>query len=85
MIMLDDFEKIKREVAELERRAHQATGAFNQIMKRLKKEFGCATIKEAEALLEKKKKRELIYAKKWMKMKKVWLKKYKHLLEKVDE
>lgn len=53
MIMLDDFESLKRKVAELQSRKDRADGALAEHMKRLKKDYGVASLKEAEQLLEK--------------------------------
>lgn len=52
MLMLDDFEDFKRSVKEDERAADQAAGAYAHLKKRLKVEFKCRTVEEAEALLE---------------------------------
>ncbi len=46
----EQFKKLKREVEETKAAAERAQGAFDQIMKQLKEEYGCKTIREAEKL-----------------------------------
>lgn len=50
--MFDDLQELKRKVEGLQREHDRAAGARDQLMKRLKAEFGCSTLEEAEALLE---------------------------------
>jgi DNA repair ATPase RecN len=50
---LKQYNQIKRQVEEAQKKADQAEGALNQIMKQLKTEFGCKTLEEAEAKLRK--------------------------------
>jgi predicted RNase H-like nuclease (RuvC/YqgF family) len=47
-----DFEKLKEKIEESKARRSRAEGALEQAMERLKKEFGCSTIEEAEAKIE---------------------------------
>lgn len=49
---LDKFTRLKKRVAEAQREADKATGALESAMKRLKEEFACTTIEEAQKLLE---------------------------------
>lgn len=51
--MADDFEAVKREVAEEQRLLDQAQGSYNHQRKFLRKTFGVKTLKEAEALAAK--------------------------------
>lgn len=44
---LDEFLELKKECESLRRRAGQAEGAFGQLSRRLKEEFGIKTEKEA--------------------------------------
>jgi hypothetical protein len=48
---LTDLTALKRRVDSLKSESDQAKGALDVAMKRLKDEFKCATIEEAEALL----------------------------------
>ncbi len=47
------YEELKSKVEQLRRKADKAEGALSELMKQLKKEFGCSTLKEAEKLLTK--------------------------------
>ncbi len=49
---MDDLEELKRKVERLRTAKEQATGALNQLLERIKEEFGCKTLLEAEAKLE---------------------------------
>jgi hypothetical protein len=53
MTFLDDFDRMKREEAKLRSQVDKAKGALQQILKRLKEEFGCETVEEGEKLLKK--------------------------------
>lgn len=56
--MLDEFQQLKREVAELERAAAVAEGRSAAALERLRNEFGVKTLEEAKALLAKLRKKE---------------------------
>lgn len=61
MLKLDKYLKIKRKVDSAQQESNKVEGAFGEVMKQLKKEFKCSTIKEAEAeLKERKKKRDKV-------------------------
>ena len=47
-----DFEKLKEKIEESKAKRARAEGALEQAMERLKKEFGCSTVEEAEAKIE---------------------------------
>lgn len=64
MIMLDDFESLKREVEEAQRKKDQAEGALAQLMKSVKKEFGCNSLQELQDLLDELKEQERQIARK---------------------
>lgn len=53
---IDRYKKLKADVDRSRRDADRAEGAFNQLMARLKKEFGCDTLEQAEVELAKRKK-----------------------------
>lgn len=46
------FEELKEAVERTKRKADEARGELNVLMRRLKEEFGCSTIKEAKKKLE---------------------------------
>lgn len=48
MLMTDDFESLKREVAEEERRQAEDQGSYNQQRKVLREKFGVKTLKQAK-------------------------------------
>ncbi len=48
---LEEFQELKRLVVEKQSEADKAAGALAEILKRLRKEFKCKTLKEAKAKL----------------------------------
>lgn len=78
--MLDDFEQLKRRVEELRERKARAEGAYQEHLKRLKKDYGVKTLREAEQLLERKKDEEQAAAAKYLKAKKAFEAEYKEVL-----
>ncbi len=52
-IALDDFMQLQRDVQQLQQNHDKAAGALDQLMKQLRKEHGCKTLKEGRTLLEK--------------------------------
>jgi hypothetical protein len=50
---MNNNEELKSRVAQLRRKADKASGVLSEQMKRLKKEFGCNSLEEAEKLLKK--------------------------------
>jgi predicted Zn-dependent protease len=72
MIMMDDFEALKRKVEELKARKARAEGAYQEHVKRLKADYGVTSVKEAEDLLEEFKNKELRLAKKYAAAKKTF-------------
>lgn len=55
---LDKFVRLKKKVEEKQQEADKAEGAFNQILKQLKTEFGCSCLEEAEGKLRRLEKQE---------------------------
>lgn len=49
---VSDLVNIKRAVADALEEKARAAGALDEVMKQLKKEFGCKTLEEAEAKLK---------------------------------
>lgn len=82
--MLDDFQDLKRKVESLEKAKNKAEGALSQVLKRLRKEHGCTTLKEARRKLEKLKTAELQAARVYAGMKKEFEKKWKEVLDDID-
>jgi hypothetical protein len=80
VLILDDLPILLRKVEDLKEQKNQAKGARDQLLKRLKKEFGVSTLKEAKALLEKAKDKELAVAKEYTEVKKRFLKKWRKVL-----
>ena len=58
MSSINGFLKLKEKVEQAQQRADKAEGALSQIMKRLKDEFDCSTLKEAESKLKTLQKKE---------------------------
>lgn len=81
MIALDDYEELKRKVERLERRGAEAEGALKQILSRLKTEFGCASVEEAHALLDRLKKKEVAAHAAYIKAKKRFERKFRKELK----
>jgi predicted transcriptional regulator len=52
MITVERFQKLKRQEEESRREADRAQGALENLLKRLKEEFGCASEEEAQKLLK---------------------------------
>ena len=48
MTTINKYLKLKENVEQAVRKANQAEGALNQIMKQLKNEFDCVVLQEAE-------------------------------------
>lgn len=75
---LERFQQLKQDILEQQREADKAQGALDSVMKQLKQEFGCATLKEAKDLLQiisaKEKEAKLKFAKKLDRFLKKWKK-----------
>lgn len=52
MSSVEKFTRLKKQVVRVQREADKAQGALDEIMKRLRKEFGSKTLVEAEKLLK---------------------------------
>lgn len=85
MIVFDDLPKLKRRVDKLRQRADQAKGARDQIMLRLKKEYGCSTIEEAEEKLKEMREEERKLLKVYLKKKKAFEEKWADELKDIDD
>lgn len=78
--MLDNFEELKRRVDGLRERKARAEGAYQEHLKRLRKDYGVKTLKDAEKLLEKKKDEEQAAAAAYLKAKKAFELEYQDVL-----
>lgn len=70
MIVLDNLSELIRKVERLKEQKSKSRGALDQLLKRLKKEFGCNSLKEAKVLLKKKEEEERSLAIQYSKKKK---------------
>jgi hypothetical protein len=50
---LEKYTKLKKRLDAIERQRQQHVGALDQLLKRLKQEFGCVSLKEAKIKLRK--------------------------------
>lgn len=78
--VLDDLPALKRKLESFQKKHYQAKAVLDQLMLRLKKEFGCDTIDQAKVKLEELKKKERILTKKYVKAKAAFEKKWKEFL-----
>jgi len=51
MSKLNKYMELKKRVEQAQQEANKAEGALEQVMKQLKKEFGCTTLEQAEKKL----------------------------------
>ena len=58
MSTLQDYLRLKDEVEQAQKQADRSAGALEQSLKRLKDEFDCSSLKEAESMLKTLKKQE---------------------------
>jgi len=76
MIDLDEYNELKRLADKLKAEADRTAGALDQLMGDLEKEYGCKTLAEAEAELERlervAEKAEVAYNKELEKFKAAW-------------
>ena len=52
MISLDEYQVMRKKIDRIMRKRDQATGALNQILERLKKEFDCDSLEAAQKKLK---------------------------------
>lgn len=84
MIMLDDFEQVKRDLAQLEKVKNQFSGREKEIIRRLK-QFGVNNLKEGVAAKKKGKKDELEAAAKWQRARERFEPVYRQVKELLEE
>jgi 3-oxoacyl-ACP reductase-like protein len=80
-ISLDDIERLKSRVADLEALRERAAGVKQEVMRQIKKEFGCTTLEEAEELLAKLRKKELKLFRQYTEMKAAFEKEFGEALD----
>lgn len=80
MLAIDNLPELIRKVEKLKERKQKSQGALDELLKRLKKEFGCSSIKEAKDMLEMKSEEERKAARKYTKMKRRFEKKWEGVL-----
>lgn len=78
--MLDDFEELKRKVERIKTDRDKAEGAYQQMLSRLKEEFGCTSLKSAEQMLRQLEEKERKWAVKFAAEKKAFEEKWKNQL-----
>ncbi len=81
MIMIDDFEALKRRVAEVTAKKDRAAGALEQTLKRIRSKYGCKTLEAAEALLIQKENKRQKTAEEYVDKKQAFEKEWKEKLD----
>lgn len=84
MIAMDDFEQLKRQVADITQKRDKAAGALQQVMRQIKKEFGCETLEDAESKLIDLQRKERAAAETYTKKKTKFEKRWKKSLEELE-
>ncbi len=79
-----EFLKLKKQIDTFRRRADRALGALEQHMAALKKEFGCSSEQEAEALLKRLKRLESKLDRQYNNALESFKQEFGHLLEATD-
>lgn len=81
MIVMDDYQEVKRRVAKLQREADEAAGELKALRARMRKEFGVDTLKTAKELLRKLTSDEVKLAADWNTALAAFKQQYKGLLD----
>jgi intergrase/recombinase len=85
MIALDDYAALKRKIESLKRDKDKAEGALEQILEQMKTEFEVNSIEEAKEMLASLQAKELSVMNKYVKAKKEFEKKWKDVLDELDD
>lgn len=85
MIMIDEFEAVRRAVERRQREADKAAGAYEQLKTELLERFDCETVKQAERLLEELREKELETGRRETELLKAFKEEYAHLLGDDDD
>jgi CTP-dependent riboflavin kinase len=80
-IALDDFTALQRKVEKLKKEKDKAEGAYEECLRRLKDEFGCDSLSDAESLLLKTQEEEQAALQEYNKEKRRFEKKHQSVLE----
>lgn len=83
MIVMDDFQKLLKQVEEIKQRRDKAAGAVEQLIKRLKADFGCESLGEAKRKLKELEEEERQAFTAYNQARKVFDRKWKEKLEKL--
>lgn len=81
---LDEFWTLKRRADRLRQKAAEAEGTRKEILRRLKEEFGCASLEEAKAMLAELQEKERKLGAKYTKLFKDFREKWSHVLATED-
>ena len=81
VLALDDYQELLRKLDRLKRRRDEAKGAYRQLLHRLKKEFGCNSLKEAERKLTEMHRRLVEHHKRYVRVKTEFEKKHAKVLK----
>lgn len=81
MIVGDDYQRLVRQVESLRQQRDKAEGALQQLLKRLKEEFGCKTLVEAKRKLKELEDEERVGYKAYQEAREEFDKKWKGKLE----
>lgn len=82
--MIDDLEQLKRRVEQLKSDRDKAEGAYQQILSRIKEEYGCESLKAAKLKLAELEEKERQWAVKVTEAKKAFEEKWKEHLKEED-
>lgn len=85
MLVLDDLPQLRRKVEALQREADRAAGLESHLLARLKEEFNCSSLDEAESKLVELEAEERALAKRYAKRLREWKERWKDVLEETDE
>ena len=82
-LTLDDYQELMRKLNRLERRRAEAKGAHDQVMKKLKQDFGVTSLKQAKRKLEEMIDQQLAIHRKYAKAKSAFEKKHAKVLKEI--
>ena len=85
MIVLDEFETVRREVADLEREKERAIGALRQVRRSVAEEFGVDDGVQLRKKVAELAQEESVVAAEWNAKFAAWRKKWAHVLKRRKE
>jgi len=83
--MFDDLPKLKRQVERLRTESDKAAGAYEQLLKRIRDEFGCKTLRDAEAKLAELQQQEIEALSRYNTKRKKFDKRWKQILRELKD